>query len=349
MGWRSLALAALLAAPSATTATEPLFRVRVDGKWGYVDASGRVAIAPRFDRAEPFSEGLAAVQEGATFGYVDASGRLALVPAQAPAGTLHRRFSGGLAVVRAGSRYGYLDRSGKLAIPAAYTTAEDFSDGLALVCVDQGCGYVDRDGRGVIAPEYMGSAPAHEGWACASEAMSMGRQRVVLLRARGGRVPGTFEGCGAMSEGRIAVRTGGKWGYLDAGGRGAIAPRFEWAGDFHDGLAAAADENGLCGYVDASGAFVLPPRWRACGPFSAGRARVDLATDALEAERVAFIDRAGRVVIEGARADPPFDSAEDFRDGLAAVAAGGEPALAGDGVRLGYVDASGRWVWKPTE
>lgn len=345
----SALVVAALALASAPHADAPLFRVRVDGKWGYIDASGRVVIAPRFDRADPFSEGLAAVQEGEVLGYVDATGRMVLVPAQAPAGTLHRRFSEGLAAVRVGDRHGYVDRTGALVLPAVYTAAGDFSSGVAMVCADAGCGYVDRTGRGVVAPEYMGSAPAREGWVCASEAAMMGRQRVVLRRLSGGGVPGTFDGCGAMSEGLVAVKAGGRWGYLDAEGRGAIPPRLEWAGDFREGLAPARDESGRCGYLDPSGAFALPPRWRACGPFSGGRARVDLATADEEAERIAFVDRAGRVVVEGARASPPFDAADDFRDGLAAVGAGGDPAHAGSGVRLGYVDASGRWIWKPAE
>ena len=33
----------------------------VNGKFGYVDRSGKVVIAPRFDQAEAFTEGLAAV------------------------------------------------------------------------------------------------------------------------------------------------------------------------------------------------------------------------------------------------------------------------------------------------
>ena len=68
--------------------------------------------------------------------------------------------------------------------------------------------------------------------------------------------------------------------------------------------------------------------------------------------RVAFIDRTGATVILGAEASPPFDAALDFRNGLAAVAVGGSVQAAGPdaatGPLLGYVDPSGRYVWKPT-
>lgn len=340
---------ALALGPAAFAGEGPLFRVVEQGRWGYVDGRGRVVIAPRFDRAEPFSEGRAAVQLGPVRGYVDARGELVLVPALEPAGTLHRPFASGRAAVRSGSRYGYVDREGRVVIEPRFTTADDFSEGFALVCEEQGCGYVDAKGRGVLPPEFMGSRPVRGGWACVTLAMGMGRQRVALYRITGERLPGDFEGCGAMAEGLIAVRTGGLWGYLDAQGRGAIAPRLEQAGDFSEGLAPAREEGPLCGYLDRTGAFAIPPRFRSCGPFSGGLARVDLATGPLERGRIAFVDRAGAVVIEGARAEPPFDSAEDFADGLAAVGVGGEPSLAGDGVLLGYVDRTGAYVWKPRQ
>jgi hypothetical protein len=343
-----VASTAAAAEPAGAPAPAPLFRVRQGGLWGYIDAAGRLAIPPRFDRAEPFSEGLAAVELDGRHGWIDRTGALVLAPPFLPAGTLHRPFSGGLAAVRVGQRYGYVDRAGALAIPARYTTAEDFSEGLAMVCDPDACGYVDRTGRGVLGPGFMGGQPVREGLAVAVLAMSMGRQRVALYDVGGGRLGADFEGAGARSGGLVPVRTGGRWGYLDAAGRVAIPARFAWAGDFAGGLAPAAAEAGRCGYVDRTGAFAIAPRFRACRPFSGARALVDLAGEH-QAARPAFIDRAGAVVVAGDAGAVRFDAAEDFHDGLAAVGVGGEPSLAGDGTRLGYVDEAGRWVWKPTE
>ena len=41
---------------------EGLAQVEKDGKWGFIDKSGKVGIEPQFDDAEPFSEGLAKVR-----------------------------------------------------------------------------------------------------------------------------------------------------------------------------------------------------------------------------------------------------------------------------------------------
>ncbi|HEX8385800.1 MAG TPA: WG repeat-containing protein, partial [Rubricoccaceae bacterium] len=60
-----------------------LFPARLGDKWGYVDASGAVAIAPRFDDAQSFSEGRAGVRVGLLWGYVGPTGAFVAEPAYA--------------------------------------------------------------------------------------------------------------------------------------------------------------------------------------------------------------------------------------------------------------------------
>ena len=64
--WVSITLLFLLlssAAPSQGGDEGPgLYPVVVEGKWGYIDNTGKVAVAPRFGAAFRFSEGLAPVQ-----------------------------------------------------------------------------------------------------------------------------------------------------------------------------------------------------------------------------------------------------------------------------------------------
>jgi hypothetical protein len=340
-----LALAASGPSPVEPSALFPILR---DGKWGYIDRSGQVAIPPRFERAAPFTEGLAAVQEGELFEYVDEAGKVALVPTYLPAGVLHRPFSSGLAAVRVGALYGYMDRKGRLAIPGRYTLAEDFTNGYAMACDAAACGYIEPTGRGAVGYGFMRSVPVQEGVACITLAMGMGHQRVELRRVDGSPIPGQWEGCGSMSDGLIAIRFRGKWGYVDGRGQPAIQLQYDNAGDFAGGLAPVTVEGGRCGYIDKSGRLAIAARFRACHRFSEGLARVDLAEDPTDSEQVAFIDREGRPVVIGAQATPHFDYAEDFEKGLAAVGTGGPPHMAGSGTLLGYVNRAGRYVWKPT-
>ena len=335
---------ALASAPPARSG--PLFPVVKGGRWGYIDRTGRVLVSPRFDEAAPFSEGLAPVRLGKQFGYADETGKVVLVPGYGPAGgTLHRRFSDGRAVVRSGSRFGFIDRTGRLAVPARWLTAEDFSEGRALVCDEQGCGFVDPEGRYAFVPDAMGGTSYRNGFASILLAMGMSHKRTTFLDASMKVIPGQYEGNGNYSEGLAPVRFNGTWGYVDGAGKPVIRNVYQDAADFSEGLAAVTLDTGRCGYVDRTGTLVIAARFASCRPFSDGLALVDLSEQPIDSERLAFVGRDGKVAIPGDSSQPPFRSASDFVNGLAAVG-DGPLDLAGQGqVRLGYVDVSGRFVW----
>jgi len=46
----------------------------IDGKWGYLNSQGAMAITPQFDTALPFYNGMAQVSAGSTSGYIDPPG-----------------------------------------------------------------------------------------------------------------------------------------------------------------------------------------------------------------------------------------------------------------------------------
>jgi hypothetical protein len=75
---------------------------------GYIDKTGRVAIALQFDVAEDFSEGLAKVVDW-QYGFIDKQGKIVIEPQFVWAG----QFSGGLAQVMVeDKKKGYIDRAG---------------------------------------------------------------------------------------------------------------------------------------------------------------------------------------------------------------------------------------------
>ena len=65
-------------------------------KVGFMDKAGRQVIPPRYNDAQPFSEGLAAVKLGDKYGYIDRSGKMVIPPQFEDAGP----FSEGLAPVQ---------------------------------------------------------------------------------------------------------------------------------------------------------------------------------------------------------------------------------------------------------
>jgi hypothetical protein len=88
----------------------------------------------------------------------------------------------------------------------------------------------------------------------------------------------------------------------------AISPKFEYAGQFSEGLA-DVKVNGKPAYIDRTGKIVLDMRnFDYVYPFSDGLARV------IKGKKFGYIDKTGKVLIK-----PKFASANDFFDGRAIV------------------------------
>ena len=76
-------------APKASSSSEKeavveekvgLFPVRVNGKAGFIDKTGKPVIKPQFDDTYGFHEGLAQVKIGDKWGYIDKTGRYVWKP-----------------------------------------------------------------------------------------------------------------------------------------------------------------------------------------------------------------------------------------------------------------------------
>jgi len=341
-----------------------LFTVCDNRGYGYIDAAGKVVIPLEFDMALDFSEGLAAVSVDDKFGFIDETGGLVIRPQFADA----RGFSEGLAAVNNDvfqDKWGYVDKSGRVVIPHQFKQAFDFSEGLAPVEVEREggilreragarrpslWGYVDRTGALAIRPRFAGVHPFKGGVAVFWTGESAGRNKYGLIDKTGREVVAPkFDVIGEdFRDGLAPFRAGGRWGFMDATGRAVVGARFDDAEGFSEGLGRVAVKNASkvlkWGFVDGGGRVVIAPQFAAAGDFSEGLAWVRTSGG-----KVGYIDRKGKLVVE-----PKFDIAKDFDGGLAAVAVldskkfvyryGAEwPEM-----EFGYIDKSGRYVWKLT-
>jgi WG containing repeat len=223
------------------------------------------------------------------------------------------------------------------------------------------------------APQSVAPASAAQSAGVAPRSVPSGFVRVSDAGGRVGFIDRTgavllepqFAGTDVLrqSEGLVAVRQHGLWGYLDDQGHSKIAATFAKASPFSQGLAAAslpADPRTF-GYVDATGHFAIAPRFDAANPFCDGRAIVVLngargyldragtflptapgitAFDFKEGlakftsdERFGFLNQKGEVAVPAR-----FDSAFDFSEGFAAVRVG---------KLWGYIDVTGKYLVSP--
>jgi hypothetical protein len=341
-----------------------LFRIQVGGKIGYISQSGSVVIAPKFEEANDFSEGLAVVRVGESYGYIDRTGKfvfdavygvaydfadgVALVGLNntidhtkqtwgllRPDGNLIRlpkfknvsAFSEGrAAVINDKDLWGYIDTNGRLVVPFRYQFARKFSNGHAAVLYGNLYGFVDRRGNMVIKPKFT---DAHE-----------------------------------FSEGLAAVKTGGdvisglpfqplsdheatsKWTFIDSGGRqvAKMPADVRWVDKLSGGLAAAQSRVTQplnMGFVDRGGVFRVPPIYEDAQPFSGGVARVVL--DEM-VTKFGFVDAAGKLLFSAE--DTSFDS---FKNGLARFQVGAFGLDFVPDKAQGYINRNFKVVWEPTK
>ncbi|MEP7148027.1 MAG: WG repeat-containing protein [Acidobacteriota bacterium] len=211
-----IALADLQAQENSKTSR--LLPVKVNGKWGYINDRGRIAIKPRFIVAGVFSEGLAKVRnDDSWFYYIDRHGR------RISNNSYFRYaddFSEGLAMVQGESsddKIGFIDKTGKVVISPRFDGYSgkilwSFTDGLAIVAINDKFGYIDKRGTFVIDPQFQSAAP--------------------------------------FSEGLAVVSKNGKYGFIDREGNTQIDYRFATAFGFSEGVASFSIDRQKFGLID---------------------------------------------------------------------------------------------------
>jgi hypothetical protein len=255
----------------------PFFQIVRDGKWGFMDRTGRVVIPPAFADERDFFHGLAAV-------------------------ALPER------------KWGFIDESGKLSITARFDEVRDFIEELAPVRIGRKWGYIDTSGRMVIELRFQSAGEFHEGlarihlWskvACTSGTFTSDDAPLYafhLLEDDKSDLPGCFP-------------QGGKFGYIDKTGKVVITPQFFVAQDFAEGLAAVRVEetsDSKYGYIDRTGHIAIAPRFHQAGPFSEGFAAVETSARVVGNQVVdiawGYVDKSGAI-----RIPDKYDWPESFR------------------------------------
>ncbi len=253
--------------------SEGLADVMVDDKFGFIDRNGDFVIPPQYEWVLPFAHGIAAVSIEGKCGYIDKSGTIVIPPIFEKVD----EFSDGLAYAKTATQAGYIDPTGAWAlIPPADYEGYPFCDGLAIVCIceedelnEDECveecncaceGYIDKTGAIAIPPQFKEVDDFSEGLAHVETEDG----EHVFIDTKGDVALKFDFDCDVLwdhsfSEGLVAVRIDGKFGYADKTGRIVIAPQFDEVYQFTEGLAGVRTGS-WWGFIDKTGEWVIEPK-----------------------------------------------------------------------------------------
>ena len=179
-------------------------------------------------------------------------------------------------------KWGFVGGDGEWHLAPRWRQVRPFSEGVAAVETRAGWGLIDRDGAYIVEPGAQDAdrvvvkgqdyalppyKPMSEG--CSAATPEGGAAHYVTISGESWTPPGLSGeevlDLGSFSEGLAWVRvTRGKnsaVGWIDTEGDWAIAPEFHAGGDFSEGRAPAAINEGFWGYIDTSGELVFPRKF----------------------------------------------------------------------------------------
>lgn len=315
----------------------PLARcVFSNGKHGLVDRIGRIAKKDCAYIGE-FHNGLARFsQQGKLSGSLkvqhglgklgDYLGNLLCASYMVDYTQYDQLFRSEASLVCEGCEWGYIDTATKVVVNPQYSFAQDFVNNVGIVeCADK-WGMINKSGHVLIPCQYDGI-----------HFLENTDNRIVRVYVQAPKyglidtlghltVNAIYDEIGSFSEGRLAVKRKGMWGFVNADGLEVVPCRFREVQNFSEGLAAVRLGH-TWGFIDKQGNVEIDFNYKRAGNFSGGLAWVQ--TDS----GVGFIDRQNNFTMAA-----KFDRAFDFQDGLARVVNEG---------KFGIVDSKGRFLVKP--
>jgi hypothetical protein len=318
--------------PDGTWALEPTFQYKHalsdglaavwrDGKLGYIDRSGAIAIPPKFDIDPGWTEFVAGLpapaKRGRSVGLIDRSGNWVIEPAydrifptfgRRPASGPIHEFKGFKA--KRGDKSALLDASGNVIID--------------LMIEQEKMPPPRRDGRGTVFSMSLYILPT----ICPDGRMGLIDQKTRFFTQDGKSIElDQGQLLGLSCDAPHVFKLGEKFGYADRDLRQTIEPRFEIARPFRDGLATVKID-GKYGLIREDGTWALEAAFDAAQALQGNLALVKVGNHA------SLIN-----ITTGALVVPTqFDEACSLGRGIVGVVVRG---------KMGAIDQRGNWLFEP--
>lgn len=133
--------------------------VRKDGQWGFINSSGGLVIANRYEEVSSFAEGLFGVKLIGKWGYVNESEELIIQPNYDQI----EPFQQGLAVVKNAGKYGIINQQSEAIVKLDYDNIERLGS-LFLLYTNGNIGLADETGRIIKNPSYDSIKALEQGY-----------------------------------------------------------------------------------------------------------------------------------------------------------------------------------------
>ncbi|WP_165982653.1 WG repeat-containing protein [Dankookia rubra] len=259
--------------------------VKWQGQWGLVDRKGSWIVAPAYDQIRRGNLGRFAVLKSRQWGFISSSGRLIVEPQFDDV----NGFKNGFAAVRSGNRWGYIGSAGRLVLPFDFEFATAPEGGIATVKKNGEWGYINLSGAFTSLKD-LDEDPSELIYL--SEISN--NFTIFGIKGRDGKDRFGFHCLHGASFCQISG-----------------SENYERVQRFSEDYAAVKPEGSKWGYLRADGAHLFEDRFEMAGQFSNGVAPVQIN------RKWGYINKRGDLTVE-----PRYDAAFTFQEGFAVVRIG---------------------------
>jgi len=247
--------------------SDGLFPIKRNGKWGFMNRSGKEVIYCVYDSISVFSRDMITVSFHGESGVIDRKGNWIITPRKGQIELIDREYF--LLHTTKETRF-Y-----KVPDELIYFTQYPIKnvDGYLLEKVDSGTFWqIDYDGVRIQESSIDDMYPIYK-----DSVYVINDRGKVGLRIRGRRdvyFSPDYQELFPPSEGFMRVKVDNRYGFVDFDGKLRIAHRYELASDFKDGLA-AVKILGKWGFINKQEEIVIQPLYESVSDFENGLARVE--------------------------------------------------------------------------
>ncbi len=306
-----------------------------DGKYGFIDCTGKIIIPPKYLFVQDFSEGLAFVADkvnstGYLWTCINKFGDLVFETPD----FVSEEYKNGFAILHGSKGYYFVDRKGRQVFDQYFQDIRgNFSEGYALISHQKYKNFIfiDTTGNYVKKLPYLNGTVFRNG---VSTFFTKGKGDSIFDLDGRVLIDGVEE-VSDFSNYPFLIKKNGKWGFIDRNGKVLIdfiyekdrrrefdeilklntdsldalpKSRLRNVGHFRDGLAKFQSDS-LWGYINTKNEVVIPAKFKKANDFSEGKAGISL-----DGKTWGFIDANGKFVIE-----PKFYLVDSFENNLCAV------------------------------